>query len=113
MNKMFRTAAVITALFVRLGIFYCSSQPNHELFGHSLDPIRVITFWLLTIVSTFFLQLSQAYGGFLHERLAALQFPQGKEARGLGLEGPSVAGALGLWDNSIESSFSAFLAALR
>ena len=58
-NKMFGTAAVITVLFIHLGIFYCSSQPNHEFFSHSFDPIRFITFWILTVVGTFFLQLGQ------------------------------------------------------
>ena len=61
-------------------------------FGHSFDPIRVITFWILTIIGTFFLQLGQAYGGFLHEWLVALQFPQGKEA-----SGPQFGGAICCW----------------
>ena len=42
-----------------------------------------------------------------------LNLLKGKKLVALGLEGPSFAGTLGLWDNSIESSFSASLVALR
>ena len=82
-DKVFRAAAMIAALFIHLGILYCSSQPNHEFFCYSLDSIRVITFWILPVISTFFFQLHQTvYSGFLGEWLATLQFPQGKEASG-------------------------------
>ena len=82
--KVFRAAAMIAVPFVHLGILYCSSQLDHEFFHHSLNSIRVITFWILIIVSIFFFQLHQAYGRFLREWLTTLQFPQGKEASGPG-----------------------------
>ena len=92
MNKMFRATAVIAALFIHLGIFYCSGQLNHEFFIHSFNTIRVITFWILAIFSAFF-QLCQSYSGFLGELLAALQFPQGEET-----SGPLLGGAICRWN---------------
>ena len=74
---------MIAVPFIHLSILYCSSQPDHEFFHHSLNSIRFIAFWILTIIGNFF-QLGQAYGGFLREWLTTLQFPQGKEASGPG-----------------------------
>ena len=51
--------------------------------------------------------------GFFVNGWLPFNFLKGKKLVALGLEGPSVAGTLGLLDNSIESSFSASLAALR
>ena len=82
MDKVFGAAAMIAVPFIRLSILYCSIQPDHEFFHHSLDSIRVVTFQILPIIGIFFFQLHQAYGGFLREWLTTLQFPQGKEASG-------------------------------
>ena len=71
--------------FIHLSILYCSSQPDHEFFHHSLDSIRVVIFQILTTISVFFFQLHQMYGRFLREWLTTLQFPQGKEASGPGV----------------------------
>ena len=57
--------------------------------------------------------------GFFVNGWLPFNFLKGKKLVALGVDiliylgGPSVAGALGLWDNSIESSFSASLVALR
>ena len=93
---MFGATAVIAALFIHLGIFYCSSQLNHEFLIHSIDPIRVVTFRILTVFSAFFFQLCQAYGRFLGEWLLPFNFLKGKKLVALSLEGPSVTGTLGL-----------------
>ena len=82
LNKMFRVAAMVAVLFVHLSVLHCSSQPDHEFFSHSLDCIWVITFWILTIISVFFIQLCQSYSRLLREWLITFQFPQGKEAGG-------------------------------
>ena len=114
-NKMFRTAAVIAALFIHLGIFCCSFQLNHEFIGHSFNPIRVIVFLILALSSA---PSSSSWTRhtvrFLHVNgWLPFNFLKGKKLVALSLEGPYVAGTLGLWDNSIESSFSASLVALR
>ena len=130
MDKVFRAAAMIAVPFIHLSILYCSSQPDHEFFCHSLDSIWVITFQILPIIGIFFFQLCQAYSGFLREWLTTLQFPQGKEASGprfgwtTQLNPPSLPllfGYLGAFNclgssiislhNSIKSSFSASLVA--
>ena len=81
-DKVFRAAAIIAVPFIHLSILYCSIQPDHEFFRHSLDSIRVITFQILTIVGIFFFHLHQMYSRFLREWLTTFQFPQGKEASG-------------------------------
>ena len=75
---------MIAVPFICLSILYYSSQPDHELFHHSLNSIRAVTLRIPTIISVFFFQLYQMYGGFLREWLTTLQFPQGKEASGPG-----------------------------
>ena len=109
MNKMFRTAAVIAALFVHLGIFYCSSQPVLQSLlinqgHHFLDPHHC---WHLLSSNW-----ARHMAGFFVNGWLPFNFLKGKKEVALSLEGPSVAGALGLQDNSIVS-FSASLAALR
>ena len=56
-DKVFRAAVMVAVLLIHLGILHCSSQPDHEFFHHSLDSIWVITLWIFTIISIFFLQL--------------------------------------------------------
>ena len=51
--------------------------------------------------------------GFLWNGWLPFNFLKGKKLVVLGLEGPAVARVLELQDSSIESSFSASLAALR
>ena len=83
--------------------------------SHSFHPIRVMLLsrslhclqhLLLPIVPG--VRWVSSVNGWL-----PFNFLKGKKLLALSLEGPSVAGALGLQDNSIESSFSASLVALR
>ena len=112
-DEMFRAAAMVAVLLIHLGILNCSSKSYHEFLHYSLESIRVITLLGFAIISIFFFQLCQTYSRFPGRRLVALKFPQGKEAGSLGLDELSVGWNLELCNSSMESSFSASLAALR
>ena len=54
MNKLFGTATMVTALLFCLGIFHCPCQFDQKLLCHPLNSTRVITLWILTIISILF-----------------------------------------------------------
>ena len=53
-GEMFRAATVVTAFLICLGVFHCPCQSDHELLCHPLNSTRIITLWILTVVSILF-----------------------------------------------------------
>ena len=113
MDEMFRATAMVAALLICLGVLNHSSELYHEFFHYSLESIRVITIWALTIISIFFFQLCHTYSRFLKGGWLPLSFLRGKKLLVLGLDE-----LLAVWNTephnrSMESSFSASQVALR
>ena len=71
---------MVAAFLIHLSILKCSSESYHEFLHYSIKSIRVITIWVIAIISIFFFQLCQMYSRFLGRRLITLKFPLGKEA---------------------------------
>ena len=113
MDEMFRAAAMVMAFLIGLGIFQCPCQSDHKLLSHPLDSTRIITLWVFGIAYILFLQMCQVDSKLFWKWLVTLKFPQGEEASSPWFGGPSAVCVLELWGNSIESSFSASLVALR
>ena len=103
----------VTVLLLCLGIFHCPCQLDHEFFCHPLDSTRIITLWILTIISILFSSCAKQMAGFLESGWLPLSFLRGKKLVVLSLDGPLAAWILELHDSSIESSFLASLVALR
>ena len=80
--------------------------------GHPLISTRIITLWVFTITCILFLQMCQADSRLFQKCLVTLKFSQGEEASSPWFGGPSAVLVLELQGNSMESSFSASLAAL-
>ena len=57
MDEMFRAATMIAVLLIHLGVLNHSSKLYHEFLHYSLESIRVITLWVIAVVSIFFFQL--------------------------------------------------------
>ena len=77
---MFRTAAMVTAFLICLGIFHIPCQLNHKLLGHPLYSTRVITLWDFAIIHILFFQMCQADSRLFWKWLVTPTFPQGEEA---------------------------------
>ena len=109
MDEVFGAATMVTALLFCLCIFHCPCQLDQKLLCHTLNSTRVITLWILTIISIPLLSMYQVDGGLFGKWLVI----RGKKLVVLSLDGLLDAWVLELWDNSIKSSFSASLVALR
>ena len=82
MDEMFRAAYNGSSISYPFGpSLTCSSKLYQEFLHYSLESIKVITLYVIAVISILFLQLCQMYGGLLGRRLVTPKFPQGKESR--------------------------------
>ena len=114
MDKVLQATAMITALLFHLGVLHSPHKVHHEFPGNHIDTVRVFTFHFLILFSTFLFQLCQVcMVGILGTGWFHLSFCKGKKLVVLGLAVLSITWFCGLQESSMESSFSASLAAQR
>ena len=112
-DEVLQTATMITTLLFYLGILHGPCKVHHEFLCDPIDTVGVFTFHFFIFLSTLLFQVCQAHGGCLSAGWVPLSFHKGKKLVIWGLAVLLAAWLHGLWDSSMESSFSASLAAHR
>ena len=113
MDDMFRAVTMVTAFLINLSILNHSSKSYHEFLCYSLKSIRVITPGRCHRQHLLSPNCAKCTAGFLEGGWLPLSFLKGKKLVVLGLDGLLAVWNLEPQDSSMESSFSASLAALR